>query len=661
MDFRSRYKYNPKTDFIARGGFARVFKAEDVLLERQVALKVYSVETSGKYDLISEIRKVVQLEHPNLCRYYDVALLQNTTAMGEEEELQVGVMEYLDGGDIKSYVKQHPQHLHKLLVDVLQGLSYLHHHQIIHRDLKPANILIKNTPAGPVAKVTDFGISKSVGSSSTKSSELLGTIEYMSPEQFSPGKYGIGGIISYNLDLWSFGCLTYELIMGESFFGSRAAMGTEQVMMNILEEVDNSKINMLPQPFKAVVEQCLVKSARERVQHALQLIDIIKGKVSVSLAGSTEKEVNRIISSEKQVVADEATKVIEKERVPLPKPGAVAAEQKGAIDAILNKISESGYESLSPKEKRKLFSAKPTAVKTAVTSPAQKSAAPQQVHPVGEVKEKKRSSSKHFYKVGGVAAAVMVLLWVLNFNKPIPDPLPVPVEDTLSTSFKIPLDSSEIVVAGNSINTEDLQLEEEKKGLAAQLFSQEKPKQETPASEEVEEKQVKKYKQTGYFYEGLAAVELNGKWGFIDKEGQEVIPFKFSNYSMFTEGLAGVNLNGKCGFINKEGQEVIPFEFNDVLPFTEGLAAVELDGKWGYINKKGQEVIPFKFYDAQPFFGGLAAVELNGKWGYINKKGQEVIPFKFYDASFFRDGKAEVQIEPNGRWIYIDKSGKGAY
>ena len=162
MGFRTRYKYNPKADFIAKGGFARVFRAEDVMLERQVALKVYSAEASSKYDLISEIRKVVQLEHPNLCRYYDVALLQNTTAMGEEEELQVGVMEYLDGGDIKSYVKQHPQHLEKLLIDVLQGLFYLHQHQIIHRDLKPANILIKNTATGPVAKITDFGISKAL-------------------------------------------------------------------------------------------------------------------------------------------------------------------------------------------------------------------------------------------------------------------------------------------------------------------------------------------------------------------------------------------------------------------------------------------------------------------------------------------------------------------
>ena len=320
MEFRSRYRYNPKTDFIAKGGFAGVFRAEDVLLGRQVALKVYSQEASSKYDLISEIRKVVQLEHANLCRYYDVALLENVTAMGEEEELQVGVLEYLDGGDIRSYVKQHPQHLHKLLIDVLQGLSYLHQHKIIHRDLKPANILIKNTPSGPVAKITDFGISKSVGSSSTKSSELLGTIEYMSPEQFSPGKYGIGGSISYNLDLWSFGCLTYELIMGESFFGSRAAVGTEQVMLKILEKVDSSKINMLPQPFKAVLEQCLVKDAKKRVQKAEELISILSGKKTAGAWAQQESQpqAGTTIGNKQRrakAVEDEATKVIDEKAV----------------------------------------------------------------------------------------------------------------------------------------------------------------------------------------------------------------------------------------------------------------------------------------------------------------------------------------------------------
>ena len=341
MQFRERYHYNPKQDFIGRGGFAKVYKGFDTIRECAVALKFYKSEGSDKYSLLGEIKRVINFEHPNICKYHDVALLEGTNHLGEEERTEVGIMEYLDGGNIKDYIEAHPQHLKRLLFDVLQGLSYLHQHNIIHRDLKPANILIKPTASGPVAKITDFGISKKVGSSTTKSSELLGTIEYMAPEQFNPSKYGIGGKISYNLDLWSFGCLVYELISGESFFGSRGELGTEQVMMKILEEVDQTKVDSLPQPFRAVVKECLVKHANERVQRAEELISIIKGKTSARQTGSTEVEVIRTNSRVMPVVADEATKVIEKEALSLPKPGAgagisgreiaIAAEQKRIV------------------------------------------------------------------------------------------------------------------------------------------------------------------------------------------------------------------------------------------------------------------------------------------------------------------------------------------
>lgn len=287
MDFRSRYNYDPKTDFVNKGGFARVFKAYDNVLDRQVALKVYSQEASNKYDLIADMKRGSRLDHPNLCRYFDVAVLKGVTAMGEEETLQVGVMEFLDGGNIKQYIGEHPHCLTKLLLDVLQGLSYLHQSGIIHRDLTPANVLVKNTTAGPAAKITDFGISKVVDSTNTKSSELLGKVEYMAPEQFNPQKYGINGKIGYNLDLWSFGCLTYELIKEESLFGSRQDLGTEQVILKILDEVDHAKITALPEPFRTVVQRCLVKDANKRVKKAGELIDIISGKALNVLSPST--------------------------------------------------------------------------------------------------------------------------------------------------------------------------------------------------------------------------------------------------------------------------------------------------------------------------------------------------------------------------------------
>lgn len=175
MDFKNRYQYNPKTDLLGRGGFATVYKAHDALLNRTVALKFFA-NSGDKHTLIQEISRAINLERPNLCRYYDAALQENSNFHGEVEKMEIGVMEYLDGGDLKTYVRAHPDKLNKLLIDVLHGLSYLHEHGIIHRDLKPQNILIKNTSQGSVAKITDFGISKDAGSSNTSSSQLMGTI-----------------------------------------------------------------------------------------------------------------------------------------------------------------------------------------------------------------------------------------------------------------------------------------------------------------------------------------------------------------------------------------------------------------------------------------------------------------------------------------------------
>ena len=111
----------------------------------------------------------------------------------------------------------------------------------------------------------------------------------------------------------------------------------------------------------------------------------------------------------------------------------------------------------------------------------------------------------------------------------------------------------------------------------------------------------------GSFREGLAPVELfglydNGKWGFIDKEGKEVIPIKYDWVENFSEGLAPVKLlNGKWGYIDKEGKVVIPIKYDDAWPFREGLALVKLNGKWSYIDKEGKVVIPIKYEDVFPY------------------------------------------------------------
>ena len=170
-----------------------------------------------------------------------------------------------------------------------------------------------------------------------------------------------------------------------------------------------------------------------------------------------------------------------------------------------------------------------------------------------------------------------------------------------------------------------------------------------------------KYDLVSGFHEGLAGVELNGKWGYINKSGKEVVPPKYDEAEFFHEGLAGVKLNGKCGYINKSGKEVVPPKYDKANYFNEGLASVELNGKCGYINKSGKEVVPLKYdeakYNEAKFFHeGLAMVKLNGKKNYINKSGKEVVPPKYDNVGSFNEGLVGVKLK--GKWGFIDKSGK---
>ena len=164
-----------------------------------------------------------------------------------------------------------------------------------------------------------------------------------------------------------------------------------------------------------------------------------------------------------------------------------------------------------------------------------------------------------------------------------------------------------------------------------------------------------KYDDAWGLSEGLAGVKINGKYGFIDKNGKEVIPCKYDSAYSFSEGLAYVQMNGKCGFIDKNGNEVIPCKYDDAGSFSEGLASVKMNGKYGFIDKNGNEVIPCKYYIAWNFSEGLAGVIMNGRWGFIDKNGKEVIPCKYDWADTFSEGLAEVEM--NRKWGFIDKNG----
>ena len=194
--------------------------------------------------------------------------------------------------------------------------------------------------------------------------------------------------------------------------------------------------------------------------------------------------------------------------------------------------------------------------------------------------------------------------------------------------------------------------------------------------------------ETRDFAEGLAAVKIEQKWGYINQAGKIVIKPEFMGAQDFSEGLAAViDVSGRWGYIDKTGKFVIPPRFNPVLEFTtppgkfsQGLAAVGADNgtrRWGYINKRGEFAIAPRFdsgYAGCGYFAeGLAWVTVGcepekrnvttGKYGYINKEGRFVIKPCFDFAAHFCGGLAKVQIDDlslsdRGKWGYINQYGQ---
>jgi formylglycine-generating enzyme required for sulfatase activity/serine/threonine protein kinase len=286
MDFQKRYEFDPKFDLLGNGVFSRIYKARDILLHRTVALKFFSAEATAKYQLLDRLQRASKLDHPSLCKIYEVELLSTKNIMGETENVVVAVMEYLESGNFESYVKTEPGFTDKLFVDILKGLSYLHKHGIIYGDLRPQNILITIEDELPVAKIIDFGITKLSDPSNPGSTAVMSTIEYMPPEHFNPKRYGMGGQITSNLDLWSFGLMVYETVTNNKLFGSVSTGTSEgEVMSNILYKFPLAQFNPLPRKYKEVVNKCVVKDASERVQNAGELIRVFEKYADVKVSG----------------------------------------------------------------------------------------------------------------------------------------------------------------------------------------------------------------------------------------------------------------------------------------------------------------------------------------------------------------------------------------
>ena len=161
-----------------------------------------------------------------------------------------------------------------------------------------------------------------------------------------------------------------------------------------------------------------------------------------------------------------------------------------------------------------------------------------------------------------------------------------------------------------------------------------------------------------FIWNGLIKVRLDGKYGFINKDGEEIIPCKYEDADNIPDGLIRVKSAEGWGFVNKNGEEIISCKYEDADDFFDGLARVQSKEGWGFVNKEGEEIIPCKYEDAYAFEGGLSLVKSKEGYGFINNDGEEIIPCKYEDAHGFLFGANTAEVKLNGEWINIDKTGK---
>ena len=159
-----------------------------------------------------------------------------------------------------------------------------------------------------------------------------------------------------------------------------------------------------------------------------------------------------------------------------------------------------------------------------------------------------------------------------------------------------------------------------------------------------------------FIWNGLIKVRLDGKYGFINKDGEEIIPCKYEDADNIPDGLIRVKSAEGWGFVNENGEEIISCKYEYAGAFSDGLARVKSAEDWGFVNENGEEIISCKYEDAGAFSDGLARVKSAEGWGFVNKNGEEIISCKYEDADDFFDGLARVQSKEG--WGFVNKEGE---
>ena len=256
---------------LGSGGMARVYRGYHPQLDRFVAIKVLRSDLVEDETFLSRFRREAQavaaLRHPNIIQVHDFDVEDDTSFM---------VMELLDGDTLHTRlndyrVRDEPMpwgEMVRILLDVLDGLAYAHQEGMVHRDIKPANILL--TQRGQ-AVLADFGIAQIVGGTRhTVSGALLGSLNYMAPEQ------GLEGVSDVRSDLYSLGVVFYEMLTRQPPFDADTPLAILLKHVNDPLPLPRDLNADIPAPLERIVLKALTKDRNGRFQSSLEMAEALK-------------------------------------------------------------------------------------------------------------------------------------------------------------------------------------------------------------------------------------------------------------------------------------------------------------------------------------------------------------------------------------------------
>jgi serine/threonine-protein kinase len=308
--FDGRYRILRK---LGTGGMANVYLAEDEVLGRRVAIKILDDRHAGDEQFVERFRReaknAASLSHPNIVSIYD---------RGEAEGTYYIAMEYLDGRSLKELIVARGPAPIPLAVDyarqILAAIRFAHRNGIVHRDIKPHNVLVDGEGR---LKVTDFGIARAGVSQMTEAGSIIGTAQYLSPEQAR------GAPVDQTSDLYSVGVVLYELLTGVVPFSGDTPVEIAMKHLSNVPEPPSAKRADVPRDLDMVVMRALAKDPSERYQSAEEMdADLRRINRGAAISPVTEEAATAIIARPPPTAVTEITSRTPRPPVPYAPPSA---------------------------------------------------------------------------------------------------------------------------------------------------------------------------------------------------------------------------------------------------------------------------------------------------------------------------------------------------